>query len=667
MADDGTNLLDVLVRQVEDETLRARLAREIDLLRGSRRFGLVFDRHLPESVRLVDHPIRKGVRVGLRDESTDETWTVMGFTDTSRQVAILGEGLERPVEDLIVIREFGEPVYPGLKSVERIQNGPDDAPWHVVINGENFHALQALRSTHREKVDLIYIDPPYNTGNEGWIYNDRYVDKNDRAKSSKWLSFLERRLLIARDLLKPTGVVIVAIGEDEQHRLRMLLDQVLDDRNFIATVVWQGGVKNDARFLGGGIDYMLIYARDKELLKDSGPKWREPKGDFEALLSAGELIWKQAKGDHPTAVKLLAEWRAANKGVLAASVIEKARIDVDGSLYKATDLSSTSGANRRYDVLHPVTGRPVKVPKRGWGVTEEVMAQMIAEGRVVFGADHKSSARVKTPIENTEFEVAKPSFYKDRRTAAQRMEKVLGDKRFPFPKDHEVLMRWIRLVAPRDAVVLDFFGGSGTTTEAVMRLNAEDGGTRQSILVTNNEVGAEAAKKLRSAGHHPGDIEWESKGVFEYVCRPRLATVVTGKRADGSTFADGIPANVEMFGLTYLDPGRVRRGHEFAAVAPLMWLEGGARGERIDSIPKEGWALTGSYGVLFTIDALSPFADAMGKAAADERAPAVVFVITDSPTEYQQACERLPVGIETVRLYQDYLSNYTINVDGGVR
>lgn len=159
---DETNVLDQLIGQIQDESLRARLAREVELLRGSRRFGLVFDRHLPESVRLVDHPIRKGIRVTLRDESSLQTWTVLRFTDTTRSVAVLdGDGGERPAAELVVVREFGELIYPGLKSVERIENGPADAPWHIVINGENFHALQALRSTHREKVDLIYIDPPF--------------------------------------------------------------------------------------------------------------------------------------------------------------------------------------------------------------------------------------------------------------------------------------------------------------------------------------------------------------------------------------------------------------------------------------------------------------------------------------------------------------------------
>ena len=218
-----------------------------------------------------------------------------------------------------------------------------------------------------------------------------------------------------------------------------------------------------------------------------------------------------------------------------------------------------------------------------------------------------------------------------------------------------------------DAVVLDFFGGSGTTAEAVMRLNAADGGTRQCVLVTNNEVGSKQAKALRKAGHHPGDPEWEAQGVFEHVTRPRLSTVATGRRPDGTAFGDPLPANVEFFDLVYLDPSLVRRGREFAHIASLLWLEAGAAGERIGTVPNEGWAFTGHYGVLFDVDRLRPFAAAVSQAAKDGQAARAVFVVTDSPAEYQHAVERLPIGMRTAQLYEDYLTNYTINTDGGPR
>lgn len=669
---DGTNVLDQLVGQVADEALRARLVREIDLLRGARRFGLVFEQHLPESVRLPDHPIRKGVKVGLRDESATDLWRVLGFTDSSRSVAVLdGDGRERPVSELVVVREFGEAVFPGLRSVERIRNGPDEAPWHTVVNGENFHALQALRSTHREKVDLIYIDPPYNTGNEGWIYNDRYVDANDRAKSSKWLSYMERRLLLARDLLKQTGVIIVAIGDEEHHRLRMLLDQVFEPQNFLSDVVWQGGRKNDSRYISNGADYMLVYAKDESTLASEGVRWREKKPGVDEALEMARQIWVDVEGDHAEATKRWRSWLRdfKKRGNVSDSVTRFSSLSPSGRPIRTDGnlRSPNPRPNLQYDLPHPVTGKPVRMHPNGWRYSKETMQDRIARELIYFGADETSGAAEIVYLDQMDEQVAESVFVRDRNPSGNRLAEILGDRRFPNPKDVDVLMRWIGIAARNDALVLDFFGGSGTTMEAVMRLNAEDGGTRQCVLVTNNEVGSKQAKALRKAGHHPGDPEWENLGVFQYVTRPRISTVVTGTRPDGSTYSNGLPANVEMFDLAYLDPGTVRRGREFGTIAPLLWLEAGGVGERIDEVSEEGWALTDAYGVLFSIDMLTPFSAAVAEAAKKETPPNVVFVVTDSPVEYQTAAERLPVGIETVRLYQDYLSNYTINVAGGTR
>lgn len=666
---DETNILDQLIGRVGDESLRSRIAREVELLRGSRRFGMVFDRHLPESVRLTNYKPRKGIRVTLRDESTTAIWTVLGFTDQSRTVAILdGEGGERPVGDLVVVREFGEPIYPGLRSVERIERGAADAPWHVVINGENFHALQALRSTHRGKVDLIYIDPPYNTGNEGWIYNDRYVDANDRAKSSKWLSFLERRLLIARDLLKSTGVIICAIGDDEHHRLRMLLDEVFGPGNFIANVTWEGVRKNDSRYVSNSADYMLIYAKSAENLQSMDIRWKESKPGVEEVLNAAEQAFEAAGGNTVDATGRFRAWWKSLPGTHPAKktngLSEYSHISETGRLFRPTPIISPNfRENLRYEVVAP-SGRKYSPPTNGWSLSEQAMREAIDRGDILFGPN---SLRKRTYLDGLTSQTVGPHFVLNRADASQELTRILGDKRFPFPKDHRVMMRWIKLAAPKDAVVLDFFGGSGTTTEAVMRLNAEDDGTRQAILVTNNEVAVKEAKAMRATEIHPGDPEWEARGVFEYACRPRISTVVTGKRPDGSKYSDGLAANVEFFNLIYLDPGKVRRGSEYEAVAPLMWLEGGAQGEQIDEIPDTDWALTESYGVLFSIDALKPFSAAVAKAATSSHVPRVVFIITDSTTEYQIAVEQLPVGIDTVQLYTDYLRNHNIDIDGRAR
>jgi adenine-specific DNA-methyltransferase len=142
---------------------------------------------------------------------------------------------------------------------------------------------------------------------------------------------------------------------------------------------------------------------------------------------------------------------------------------------------------------------------------------------------------------------------------------------------------------------------------------------------------------------------------------------VTGLKPDGESYGEPVAANVEFFRLTYLDPNLVRRGREFESIARLLWLEAGARGDLIDTVPDEGWVLTETYGVLFTVDALAPFVEAVAEAARSENPPSVAFIVTDSPTEYQTVVDRLPLGIETVRLYEDYLSSYTINIEKGSR
>lgn len=537
-----------------------------------------------------------------------------------------------------------------------------------MINGENYHVLQALRTTHRGKVDLIYIDPPYNTGNDSWIYNDRYIDSNDRTRSSKWLSFIERRLLIARDLLKPTGVIIVAIGDDEHHRLRMLLDQLFRPENFIANVVWQGSGKNDARYTAGGIDYMLMYAKNEEALTESGARWRETKPGLDLAEAAARSAWSEACQDPREATRL---YRSALRGLkeqLEPAVFRYDQIDEHGRVFQNTSLVSPNPRpNLRYDITHPVTGRTTKMHPYGWRYSPDAMQELIETDQILFGSDETTTPRLKRYLSAQGEQVPSPTLRLSRVASSKHLEQVLGDRRFPFPKDHEVLMRWVRITAPTDAVVLDFFGGSGTTAEAVMRLNAEDGGSRQCLLVTNNEVGSKQAKALRKAGHHPGKAEWEAQGVFEHVTRPRLSTVATGVRPDGTVFSDGLAANIEFFDLTYLDPSLVRRGREFAAIASLLWLEAGAIGDRIADVPDDGWSLTPHYGVLFDVDQLQAFASAVSQTSKHAQAPRVVFVVTDSPSEYQHAVERLPIGLRTMQLYEDYVTNYTINTDGGPR
>lgn len=675
--------LNDLLRQLEakDPALAKDLRQEYDALADRRAFGLNFERHSPEVVELPGRKIRKGDKVHVLPErgknptaENSRLWRVLSIDRTGEMPVATLEPLEpapgssfedagrdvletkTALENLVVAAEFRDPIYPGLVSTGKVELG-GDKPFHTVINAENYHALQTLLFTHRGQVDCCYIDPPYNTGNEGWIYNDKYVADDDHYKHSKWLAFMERRLLLARELLKSTGVIIVAIGDDEHHRLRMLLDQVFGPENFLANLIWQGGASALARYTGGGVDYMLVYANSEAALTEAGARWREPKPGLDLALNAARDAWKQANRDAEKATRLFRASLRRLRDQLEPAVFRYDQIDEEGRAFQPDNLANGAPRpNLQYDLLHPVTGLPVRMHPNGWRHTREKMEANVAAGLVLFGPDHTTTARFKRFLADQDEQVPYPSFNQARMPSSKRLEGVLGDKRFPFPKDHKVLMRWLRMVAPTDATVLDFFGGSGSTAEAVMRLNEEDGGTRRCILVTNNEAAAADAKKLRRAGHRPGDPEWEEKGVYEYATKPRIETVATGIRPDGSMYSEGMEQNVEFLTLTYEAPLGVSSNRAFAKIAPLLWMRAGSRGRRIDDL-SSGWDVADVYGVLADLDQTEKFLTAVAQKGEDV---AIVFVVTDEDRLFQSVVRELPDHVEAVRLYEAYLRNFEI-------
>jgi adenine-specific DNA-methyltransferase len=257
------------------------------------------------------------------------------------------------------------------------------------------------------------------------------------------------------------------------------------------------------------------------------------------------------------------------------------------------------------------------------------------------------------------------------------LRSLLPKRTFPFPKSLYAVEDALRFFigSKPDALVVDFFGGSGTTTHAVMRLNRQDGGRRRSVVVTNNAVSDDEDKTLRKQGHQPGDPDYEALGIFEYITLPRVTAAVTGvtpvgepvkgdyKFTDEFPMADGFEENVEFFKLTYEDNQLVRLGRKFEAIAPILWLRAGAEGERIDLLPEEGWALPkkGFYGVLTDIDQWESFVDAVN-ARDDVRC---VFIVTDSQAEFEAINVQIDQGIDSVRLYSDYLQSFEINTRQG--
>ena len=253
------------------------------------------------------------------------------------------------------------------------------------------------------------------------------------------------------------------------------------------------------------------------------------------------------------------------------------------------------------------------------------------------------------------------------------LNSLFGDgRKFPFPKSLYAVEDALRffIAKNRQAIVLDFFAGSGTTAHAVMRLNRQDGGRRQCISVTNNEVAADEQAALRKAGLRPGDPDWESKGICEYITKPRIAAAITGmtpkgepikgvyKFTDEFPMAEGFEENVEFFNLTYETPIAISHNRAFQRIAPLLWMRAGSEGRRIDEIPEQGWEVADTYGLLLDLDCAAPFCKAV-KSVPDLR---IAYIVTDDDRRFQSVVRSLPQNVEAVRLYESYLSNFRFSM-----
>jgi len=403
-------------------------------------------------------------------------------------------------------------------------NVEGDGPAHRLLIGDNYHALAGLQAglalSPEGLYDLIYIDPPYNTGNKDFRYNDNYVDATNPYRSGYWLSVLEPRLRLAKQLLKPSGVIFIAIGEREQHTLRNLCDTVFGRDNFLNTLVWDGTVrKNDAQYGSNTHDYMLVYAANKAHTyangKDSrgNPQWQESKEGIAEALEAADRAWEASDADPEAATKRYRAWRnrlpadhpCKVKGTSMYSYVD------GGGLHRLSDLGFPNGVGPRYDVPHPVTGVPVKVPGSGWVAPESTMRGWVEAGKVRFGKDETTIPQFKRYLRDYMIIAPTTVTETNKHHATSHLKRILGEKKFPFPKDHVELARWFRMAAPKNARILDFYGGSGSTAEAVLMLNTEDGGTREVTIVTNDE-----------------------NGIGTKVTRERIVRVMTGENwADG--------------------------------------------------------------------------------------------------------------------------------------
>lgn len=682
--------LDVLLDKVEDPALRADLKRQVELLRSRRRFGLVFEEHLPERVQLPEHTIRRGTRVVLRDREDDEPREVIRVT--KRKAALRsadGETETIAVDDLVVVADFGEPIYPGLRRLGSLKAG-GDKPAHVVIKGENHHVLEALQFTHAGRIDCIYIDPPYNTGARDWKYGNDYVDKDDAYRHSKWLAFMERRLRLAKQLLNPDdSALIVTIDEKEYLRLGLLLEQVFPGvrAQMVSSVINPAGTGRQNEFsrtneyifflqFGGlaiqpmlatttsevPVEWEPFRRRDLESRRGTSKGGRSQFYPIYVDRSSGLIV---GTGE-PLPHDLDRSAAPARDGCAAVFPVREDGTEMNWALTRETFEQRLSQGYVRVGRHQPKGPQEYVISYLRTGPIAD-----IESGRAtVVGRNADGSVIARYPEGKRRMPLTQWDFpsHDAQRYGTTLLQSFIPGRRFPFPKSLYAVEDTLRVAVGHkpDAIVLDYFGGSGTTAHAVARLNRQDGGRRQSLLVTNNEVSEAEAKVLTERGERRGDAEWEALGIFEHVTRPRVTAAITGVTPDGEPvrgdyrfvderpMAEGLDENVEFLELTYLDPEDIEISAAFEGVAPMLWLRAGGRGEMIEH-DAPYYAVVDTYGVLFNPDRWRKFVSDLHD---DVK---TVFIVTDSPSIFAAVAAELPAGVEAVRLYENYLSTFALN------
>ena len=698
-----SRLTELLARAKEkDGQLGADLEREFRALSSRRAFGLNFERHKPEVVELPGRPVRKGDKVrmlpprGSTSKGDQRLWHVTTLTGKggSRTASLElidgdAEASAAAVADLVVVAEFRDFIYPALISTGLVERG-GDKPFHTVINSENFHALKALTYTHRGKVDAIYIDPPYNTGAKDWKYNNDYVEGDDQYRHSKWLAMMERRLLVAQELLNPTNsVLIISIDEKEVHRLGLLLEQIFPEAGIqMCTVVINPS--GTSRELLSRVDEHVFFAFfgtagpcrvSDNLLTETAPN--SDALPWESLLRRGNSWYRHMRKNLCYPVLIDPETKEI-KGVGKPfdGDDEGSRETVVNGLDAAWPIRTDGrlgiwrkdgpGLMRLVEKGYAYATSPDL--KRGtWsikylmsGTTKAIESGKLTVQRTgkqdqVIGAGGAGNGSIIKTVWNR-------ASHNAGMQGSAMLRLFLPGRAFPFPKSLYAVEDALRAViaSKPNAVVLDFFSGSGTTAHAVMRLNKQDGGYRQCISVTNNEVAADEQKALREKKLRPGDSEWEQWGICDYITKPRIAAAITGKTPDGRpvngeykftdefSMADGFEENAEFFTLTYETPRAVDHNRAFARIAPLLWMRAGSRGTRIDALPEAGWAVVEAYGLLTDLDQARVFCKAVRKLEGLR----VAYVVTNDDRRFEGVARLLPDGVEPVRLYESYLNNF---------
>lgn len=577
--------IDYLLNKITNPELRAKLQSEIDRIQKQKRFGLVYEDHLPEATLLYDVEVRRGQKVTLKTNPLKQKFEVLSISNGIARCISLDETEEQTevdveelvsyanlqgdtdgysfgVNELLPYADFGDPIYPYLQPLDKIKNAPDSALWHEVIEAENFHALQLLAYLYPDQVDCIYVDPPYNNRSRDWKYNNDYVDSNDAYRHSKWLSMMRKRLLLAKKLLNPTdSVLIVTIDEKEYNHLGCLLRQLFPEARIqmITSVISAKGVVRTGQF--SRVEeylYILEFGESKAVpiecnMLDSKTK-KQSNRNIEWLgfrRRAPQAKRESRKNQFYPIYVDKATGKIHSIGEVLSSGIDRHSIDIPEGCIALWPLSK-DGDERLWSLQQSqaVINWHKGYLRVNWNKKKESgTVYYLPEGTI----DDIEQGIATTLGYNIDGSI-KAIYYDLGTTPPKRVwnmpthnaetygTNILGSligNRFEYPKSLYAVHDTLRFFVANkpNALIVDFFAGSGTTLHAVNLLNAEDGGNRRCIMVTNNEVSEAEERNLKAQGKTPADEEWKALGIARYVTWPRTVASVSGNDVNGNPIA----------------------------------------------------------------------------------------------------------------------------------
>lgn len=358
-----------------------------------------------------------------------------------------------------------------VKSMENI----DEQTNGLLINSENFQALQLLQEKFANKIIGTYYDPPYNTKKNEFVFKDTF-------KHGSWLSMMNDRLMLTRQLMQETGAIFISCDENENTNLRFLGGNVFGEENYLSDIIWQGSSKNDQKYMSISHEYISVFLKNKAFVDETDIRWTERKPGLDLIYDAFDKIQKKYPKDYERQQREIKAWfKALPDSEPAKRQKHYSNVEARGLFFP--DNISKPENGYYYDVIHPVTGKPCKKPKGGWRFIEETMQQQLADDRVFFGPDETTVPCRKSFLKETEYESPNTVIYMDNRVSTALMKNLFNDKKvFENPKYYLLIARILKLMGDKSSFYLDMFGGSGTTAHSVIELNKQDSGCRKYII-----------------------------------------------------------------------------------------------------------------------------------------------------------------------------------------